>query len=107
MGADGRPAFAVLPFAEYERLRDQARAQTSRERGLVPHAVVNLMFDGSGMSLARAWREHLGLTQAEVANRMGISQSGLAQIEAARQPRKATRARLAQALGLTAEQLSV
>ncbi len=58
-----------------------------------------------GASAARAWREHLGLTQAEVAERMGITQAALAQMEAATRPRKATRVKLATALGLDVEQL--
>ncbi len=73
--------------------------------GLIPNEVVNLMFDGEGMSIARAWREHLGPTQAELATRAGISQPGLARMEAARSPRKATRIKLAAALGLEVEQL--
>lgn len=105
LDAKGRPAFAVVPFAEYETLLERARASTVRERGLIPHAVVNLMFDGEGMSIARAWREHLGLTQADVAERMGISQAALAQMESAKRPRKATRDKLAAALGIEAEQL--
>ena len=79
--------------------------EAKRFSGLIPNEVVNLMFDGDGMSIARAWREHLGLTQAELATRAGISQAGLAQMEAARNPRKATRIKLAAALGLDREQL--
>lgn len=69
----------------------------------LPHEVVSLMVDGA--SAARAWREHLGLTQAEVAARMGISQAALARMEAARRPRKVTRAKLAAAMGLNVDQL--
>ena len=101
----GRAAFAVLPFAEYQTLLERAQAATLRERGLIPNEVVNLMFDGDGMSITRAWREHLGLTQAELAKRAGISQAGLAQMESARNLRKATRVKLAAALGLEVEQL--
>ena len=54
---------------------------------------------------ARAWREYLGLTQDEVATKMGITQSALAQIEASSKPRKATRQKLALALGINVEQL--
>ena len=54
----------------------------------------------------RAWREQLGLTQAEVATRMGISQAAFAQIEApGARPRKSTLRRVAQALGIQLEQL--
>ena len=53
-----------------------------------------------------AWREHLRLTQAEVAERMGITQSAYAQMEAAKRPRKATLQKVAHALGLELDQLA-
>jgi len=59
------------------------------------------------MTPIRAWRERLGLTQTEVARRLGISQSAYAQQEAKEPVRKATREKIAQALGIAAEQLAV
>ncbi|MDP2752638.1 MAG: helix-turn-helix transcriptional regulator [Rhodocyclaceae bacterium] len=54
----------------------------------------------------RAWREYLGLTQAEVAERAGITQAALFQMESGEvKLRKATREKLAKAMGLTTEQL--
>jgi transcriptional regulator with XRE-family HTH domain len=52
-----------------------------------------------------AWREHFGLTQAEVASRIGITQAAYAQMERVKQPRKATLEKVASALGLEVEQL--
>ena len=52
-----------------------------------------------------AWREHFGLTQAEVAARIGINQAAYAQMERVKQPRKATLEKVATAMGLEAEQL--
>jgi predicted transcriptional regulator len=40
----------------------------------IPHEVVGLTVK-KGYTLVRAWREYLRLTQAEVAERMGISQA--------------------------------
>jgi len=57
------------------------------------------------VSMLQAWREHLMLTQTEMAERMGISQAGYAQIEAAKRPRKAKLQKAADALGITLEQL--
>ena len=57
------------------------------------------------VSMLQAWREHLMLTQTEMAERMGISQAGYAQIEAAKRPRKATLQKAADALGISLEQL--
>lgn len=55
----------------------------------------------------RAWREHLNLTQDEVAKRMGISQPAFAQQEIVAKPRKATREKIAMAFGITANQLEL
>ncbi len=95
-GADGAPAFVVMPYAEF--LRRFAAGES-----LIPHEVVSATVDGA--SPMKAWREHLGLTQAEVASRLGISQAAYAQTEAAKRPRKATKARVAAALRIALEQL--
>lgn len=98
MGADGKPAFVVMPYAEFLKLSGTFRP------GMIPHAVVSAAVDGKPM--LQAWREYLKLTQAELAERMGITQAGYAQIEAAKRPRKATLLKAADALGITLEQLA-
>lgn len=95
-GPDGNPAFVVIPYAEYV-------ASHTSERNLVPHDVVTRTVGGA--SPARAWREHLGLTQAEVAERLGISQPAYAQQERSDKLRKASRGKIAAALGIAADQL--
>lgn len=100
--ADGKPAFVVLPFDDYLRLT--GKPWIPEEDG-VPHEVVRMTLGGK-MSQARAWREYLGLTQEEVAARMGISQSALAQIEQASRPRITTLEKLAVALDIRLEQLA-
>lgn len=100
---NGKPAFAVIPYADYLRLRD---AKPRIPLGdAVPHEVIRLQV-AHGLSLRRAWREYLGLTQQEVAERLGITQPALSQLESpAARPRRATLARLAAALGVKVEQL--
>ena len=103
---DGEPAFVVIPYEQYRRVL----AGESRPRvpcgGSVPQEVVELHVL-QGLSLRRAWREYLGLTQTEVASRMGISQSALSQLEGPKsRPRRRTLVRLAGALGVSVEQLS-
>ncbi len=97
-GHDGSPAFAVVPYADWLVIRD-------KEQSLVPNEVVSLVFDREWTPM-RAWREHLGLTQAEVAGRAGITQAAYAQMEAVANPRMATRKKIAAALGISPEQLS-
>lgn len=98
LGADGAPVFVVLPYAEFQRLTGGATV------GAIPHAVVSAEVDGA--SAIKAWREHLRLTQAEVAARLGVTQAAFAQTEAAARPRKVTLQKVADALGLTLEQLA-
>lgn len=100
---DGKAAFAVVPYATYLRLL-AARPRVP-PGDAVPHEVMRLHLV-DGLSLRRAWREYLQLTQAEVAARLKISQPALSQLESPRaRPRRATLARLAKALGVRAEQL--
>lgn len=97
-GPDGRPAFVVIPYDDY------MHAQKEKEEGALPHEVVGLIVVNN-WSPIRAWREYLGLTQDQVAGRLGITQPAFAQQEGARRPRKATRERIAAALGIFPAQL--
>jgi len=75
------------------------------EKMMIPHEVVTLIVDGA--LPVRAWREHLDLTQEEVAERMGISPLAYAEQETIPKPRKATREKIAAAFGITASQLEL
>lgn len=79
---------------------------TKKNAPTIPNAVVSKVIN-IDISSIRAWREHLGLTQTEVARSLGISQSAYAQQEAKEPVRKATREKIAQALGIAPEQLAV
>ncbi|MDO8291370.1 MAG: helix-turn-helix transcriptional regulator [Gallionella sp.] len=72
----------------------------------IPSAVVNKVIN-KDMTPIRAWREHLGLTQMEVARRLGISQSAYAQQEAKEPVRKSTSEKITKALGVVPEQQAV
>lgn len=132
--ATGRPAFAVVPWADYERLRrleaeddealdlaaarrgarglaaDRAAAiEASRRHGrpidaLAPAEVVKAILAGAGA--VKSWREHRGLTQAELARRAGVSRGYLAQIETgARAGTAEVLSRLARELGVLIDHL--
>lgn len=96
-GKDGIPAFVVMPYSDW-------MAQQDRDHSLVPNEVVNFVFDNE-WSPMRAWREHLGLTQTDVAARAGVSQSAYAQMESTDKPRMTTLKKVAAALGLHVDQL--
>ncbi len=95
---EGNPAFVVLPYAEWIHQSDQYA-------GMIPNEVMGMMIRDEKTPV-RAWREHLGFTQTEVARRAGMSQAALSQIESGSHTiRKATREKLARAMGITAAQL--
>ncbi|MBB5506277.1 transcriptional regulator with XRE-family HTH domain [Paraburkholderia sp. JPY681] len=73
------------------------------DRNLIPNDVASRAVDGA--SPVRAWREHLGFTQADIAPRLGISQSAYAQQENSDRLRKSSREKIAAALGISAKQL--
>lgn len=95
-GPDGNPAFVVIPYQDYI-------ASQVQDAELIPHAVISSTIDGA--TPVRAWREHLGLTQTELATRLGISQSAYAQQESSKRLRKSSLERIAAALGITPAQL--
>lgn len=97
-GPDGNPAFVVIPYADYVKEHPHVE--------MVPNEVVGYMVK-EGLSPLAAWRKHLGLSQAQVAERMGITQSAYAQQELAAKPRKTTRERVAAALGVTPDLLDI
>jgi len=98
---DGKPAFAVLPWDEYQRLLAMA---ADDDDVYFPHDVVKA--NGNGACLVRAWREHFGLTQTELASMAGMSQSALARLEKGNtSPRTSTLRRIADAMGIDVRQL--
>lgn len=97
-GPDGAPAFVVIPYADY--------VATHPREDLVPNEVVGYMVK-EGLTAVGAWRKHLGLSQTEVAERIGISQAAYAQQEQAQKPRKPTREKIAAAFGISADLLDL
>jgi predicted transcriptional regulator len=98
--SSGKPAFVVVPYEQFIRQYGQAR-------DLIPNDVVGKIIMGR-LHPVRAWREHLGLTQGEVAERAEMTQAALAQIESGKhKTRQATLKKLADALGIGVAQLDL
>ncbi len=101
---DGKPVFAVVPWARFQEMVEAWRAAQTREQGIPQEVVARHVLEGK--SLIAAWREYLGLTQSELARRAGMQQSSVARIEGGgSKPRQSTLRRLASAMGLHPSQL--
>ncbi|HGY1012547.1 TPA: type II toxin-antitoxin system prevent-host-death family antitoxin [Aeromonas salmonicida subsp. smithia] len=92
----GKPAFVVIPYEHYLELM----AQHEKGDDNTPDEVLGLHVE-QGLSLLAAWRIHKKLSQQELAARIGISQSAVAQMEKpSSKPRTATLHKVANALGI-------
>lgn len=102
----GKPAFVIVPWEEFNRIRPLLEGDKARSAG-IPQAVVEAHVLG-GVPIIRAWREHIGITQGELATRMGVSQAAVAKLEKPdAKPRGATLKKVAAALKISPAQLDV
>lgn len=91
-------------------VRDAFRPETTRQppatpKNVVPSAVASLK-TGNDWSLIRAWREHLNISTADMAARLGVDHSIYIELERPRpRPRQIILDRISAALGVTPEQL--
>jgi DNA-binding XRE family transcriptional regulator len=84
---------------------DNQTAALIPANGFIPHEVVVAAVHNH-WSLARAWREYFGLSQQDVAKRMGISVCAFASMETEfYRVAPLTRERLAEGLGIGLDQL--
>ncbi|MBM3950889.1 MAG: helix-turn-helix transcriptional regulator [Rhodospirillales bacterium] len=90
-GDNGKPAYAVIPWSVWERVRPFAEgvsdealydAAMARKAEAFPAEVVNAILDGANP--IKAFREHRGMTQATLAKAAGIGTVYLSQIETGR-----------------------
>lgn len=105
----GNPSFSLILKIAHAlnldiRLTPAHAAHHGVDNPSVPNEVVGMVIERE-MTPMKAWREHLGLTQADVAGRMGISQAALAQMENSQEPRRSTRVKFARSVGISPEQL--
>jgi DNA-binding XRE family transcriptional regulator len=118
---DGIPIAVVIPYVEYLALIDGFGATKEEEPPLadadieavrqdkhtLPHEVMGFIINKK-MTPIRAWREYLGMTQADVAARMGVTQATYAKMESGKtSPRVATLKNIALALDIHYFQLDL
>ncbi|MEL3905106.1 MAG: helix-turn-helix transcriptional regulator [Treponemataceae bacterium] len=101
---DGTPEYAVIPFKIFQALCGHTEKQDTEPT--IPNEVAGKILLEE-MSPIQAWREYLNLTQAELAEKMDITQAAYSQMEAAKKPRKETLKKIAKAMNIEVEQLDV
>ena len=101
--SEGKPAFAVIPWEKYQSLLEKT-AEADNSDILFPNEVVKA--NARGDCLIKAWREYLGFTQKELAEKTGMKQSAIARIESSdKLPRKSTLKKFARVMDIDVEQL--
>ena len=98
---DGVPTHVMVPIDAYLQLQNEAGQEI--DYVYVPLEVGKAVLMGA--SPLRAWREHLKLTQEEVAQRMKVSRPAYTQMEKSRTPHIATIKKASKAFGVEAEQI--
>lgn len=90
--ANGKPAFAVLPYDEYAALRELAedaadcaalsrfaKRYASKQEVTVPVEVIDRIM--AGESPLRVWREYRGMTAAQLAAAVAITPAHVSKLE--------------------------
>jgi DNA-binding XRE family transcriptional regulator len=75
----GHPAFVLVPWNEWNRIKPLLDAERACSSG-IPQDVVEAHVLRNE-PLVKAWREHFGITQAELAARLDVSQAAIAKYE--------------------------
>ena len=101
------PVFAVIPFAQYEEMRRRLAVTENLDAKIKFPLEVAEMNALKGYSLIKAWRIYRGKTQKEVAAAMGITQGAFSQIEKSARNQGETLRRVAAALDIKPEQLTL
>lgn len=100
----GNKQGVILSIEEYQRLLEDADRDAdfesvpytagSHDDDTIPHEVVSISVE-KDVKLQAAWRIYRRLSQADVADALGMTQAAVSQMEKAESPRKATLEKLA------------
>ena len=99
---NGNPAFVVMPVSDYEALVFGKKSEDVYFPIEVSEKVLV-----NGYTLVKAWREYLELSQEEMAKKLKVTQGNYSKLEARKTHKKETREKLAEAFGISVEQLEM
>ena len=116
--ANGKPAFAVLSYAEYKALRELAddaddaaallrfaKRYSKGDVETVPIAVVDRLL--AGENPLRVWREYRGMTAAKIAAAVGITPAHVSKLESGKgEPSVPLLRKLAKVLAVQLDELA-
>lgn len=119
----GKPLYVILPIAEFEKLANVDEygfqiededndeweeipyEKADNDNAVIPFEVVNIKIEQQ-VNLLGAWRIYRNLSQQEVAERLGISQAAISQMEQAdNKPQKKTLERFSVVYDCQVEQM--
>ena len=108
-----KPRFVVMDYSLYEKLSsfiddlediEDAKIDAKKLGPKIPFAVSEKILDGASPVLA--WREHLGMTQVELAKKLKVSQAAVSHLENPKAKLQlATRKKLAKVFKCSADAL--
>lgn len=107
---DGRATHVVLPIDDYFTLVEDAAENyppydpSIKEQGGSPAEVAFAVLEGENP--LKAWRRHLGLTQEDVAEKMGVKRPAYTQMEQSSRPQQKTLERAAEIFGTSSAALA-
>ncbi len=100
----GNTAFVLVPIDLYKKKIRPILENDAVKQG-IPHDIVRRNIVDS-VPMIKAWREHLGITQLELAQLAGVTQPAIAKLERPdAKVRRTTLMKLAKAMGISIEQL--
>lgn len=112
----GEKLSAIVPMDLFKKLifnseLDELYEYLETERGLsdnvkYPNEVIDI-FSSKNCSMQAAWRLYRGMTQKQVAEKLGITQATVSEFEKSEKPRKDNLERLAQLYKCDPEQLTL
>ena len=101
------PAFAVIPFDEYEKMRRLIAVAENLDSKIKFPLEVSEMHALKNYSLIKAWRIYRGKTQKEMADLLGITQGAFSQIEKSSRNQIETLRKVAAVLDVQVEHLTL